>query len=99
MSFILDGKPGASDETRQRVLGIAEEIGYRPDSAARLLAPTDLLARQHAHTLQRLLEPLGHDVTLLTGSLTAAQRTEVSPPEDSARDATGLTRSSLVGLD
>lgn len=38
VSFILDGKPGASDETRQRVLAIADEIGYRPDSAARLLA-------------------------------------------------------------
>lgn len=38
VSFVLDGKPGASDETRRRVLAIAEEIGYRPDSAARLLA-------------------------------------------------------------
>ena len=38
VSFILDGKPGASEETRQRVLAVAEEIGYRPDSAARLLA-------------------------------------------------------------
>ncbi|TRW88075.1 LacI family transcriptional regulator [Mycolicibacterium sp. 018/SC-01/001] len=38
VSFILDGKPGASEETRQRVLAIAEDIGYRPDSAARLLA-------------------------------------------------------------
>lgn len=38
VSFILDGKPGASEETRQRVLAIAEEIGYRPDAAARLLA-------------------------------------------------------------
>jgi DNA-binding LacI/PurR family transcriptional regulator len=38
VSFILDGKPGASDETRQRVLAVADEIGYRPDSAARLLA-------------------------------------------------------------
>ncbi len=38
VSFILDGKPGASEDTRQRVLAIAEEIGYRPDSAARLLA-------------------------------------------------------------
>lgn len=38
VSFILDGKPGASAQTRQRVLAIAEEIGYRPDSAARLLA-------------------------------------------------------------
>lgn len=39
-----------------------------------LLAPTDLLARQHAVTLERLLEPLGHAVTLLTGSLPAAER-------------------------
>ena len=38
VSFILDGKPGASEETKQRVLAVAEEIGYRPDSAARLLA-------------------------------------------------------------
>src|SRR5882757_4910358 len=38
VSFILDGKPGASDETRRRVLAVADEIGYRPDSAARLLA-------------------------------------------------------------
>jgi DNA-binding LacI/PurR family transcriptional regulator len=38
VSFILDGKPGASEETKQRVLAIAEELDYRPDSAARLLA-------------------------------------------------------------
>jgi DNA-binding LacI/PurR family transcriptional regulator len=38
VSFILDGKPGASAATRERVLAIADEIGYRPDSAARLLA-------------------------------------------------------------
>lgn len=38
VSFILDGKPGASAETRRRVLAVADEIGYRPDSAARLLA-------------------------------------------------------------
>ena len=38
VSFILDGKPGASEETKQRVLAVAEELGYRPDSAARLLA-------------------------------------------------------------
>jgi ATP-dependent DNA helicase RecG len=34
-----------------------------------LLAPTDLLARQHAVTLGELLEPLGIPVALLTGSL------------------------------
>ena len=41
---------------------------------AALLAPTDLLARQHAATLDRFLEPLGHGVTLLTGSLRPAAR-------------------------
>ncbi len=39
-----------------------------------LLAPTDLLARQHAATVGDLLAPLGIGVTLLTGSLSAAGR-------------------------
>jgi ATP-dependent DNA helicase RecG len=34
-----------------------------------LLAPTDLLARQHQRTLTELLEPVGRPVELLTGSL------------------------------
>jgi ATP-dependent DNA helicase RecG len=37
-----------------------------------LLAPTDLLARQHQRTLIDLLEPLGIEVELLTGSMKAA---------------------------
>jgi ATP-dependent DNA helicase RecG len=41
---------------------------------AALLAPTDLLARQHHETVGRLLEDLGVEVILLTGSLTAAAR-------------------------
>jgi len=41
-----------------------------------LLAPTDLLARQHAATLSALMEPLGHDVVLLTGSVGAGERRE-----------------------
>lgn len=40
VSFILSGKPGASDDTRRRVLDVAEKIGYRPDFAARQLART-----------------------------------------------------------
>ncbi|MFD4562571.1 LacI family DNA-binding transcriptional regulator, partial [Streptomyces sp. NPDC058469] len=38
VSIIFRGQPGASEETRQRVLRVADEIGYHPDSAARLLA-------------------------------------------------------------
>jgi len=45
VSIIFRNQPGASEETRQRVLRVADEIGYRPDSAARLLA------RGHSRTL------------------------------------------------
>ncbi|MGW2051739.1 LacI family DNA-binding transcriptional regulator [Streptomyces sp. NPDC001858] len=38
VSIVFRHQPGASDETRERVLRVADEIGYRPDSAARLLA-------------------------------------------------------------
>ena len=41
---------------------------------AALLAPTDLLARQHHATLSDLLEDLGLPITLLTGSLSGEGR-------------------------
>ena len=41
---------------------------------AALMAPTEVLARQHAATLSRLLAPLGLEVALLTGKEPAARR-------------------------
>lgn len=41
---------------------------------AAFMAPTEILAAQHAKTLAPLLETLGISVTLLTGSMTAAQK-------------------------
>jgi DNA-binding LacI/PurR family transcriptional regulator len=38
VSLVFRDQPGASQETRERVRRAAEELGYRPDSAARLLA-------------------------------------------------------------
>ncbi|WP_075001332.1 LacI family DNA-binding transcriptional regulator [Streptomyces qinglanensis] len=38
VSIVFRNQPGAGQETRDRVLRVADEIGYRPDSAARLLA-------------------------------------------------------------
>ncbi|MFC8373463.1 MULTISPECIES: LacI family DNA-binding transcriptional regulator [unclassified Streptomyces] len=38
VSIVFRNQPGAGQETRDRVLRVAEEIGYRPDNAARLLA-------------------------------------------------------------
>lgn len=38
VSYALNGQPGVSEATRQRVLAIAEEIGWNPNSAARALS-------------------------------------------------------------
>ncbi|ALL83797.1 LacI family transcriptional regulator [Pseudonocardia sp. EC080619-01] len=38
VSIVFRDRPGASERTRARVLAAAEELGYRPDGAARLLA-------------------------------------------------------------
>lgn len=37
VSIVIRGAPGASAATRERVLRTAEELGYRPDSRARML--------------------------------------------------------------
>ncbi|MEX1173349.1 MAG: ATP-dependent DNA helicase RecG [Chloroflexota bacterium] len=52
-------------------LAAAAAAGYQ----GALLAPTDLLARQHLDTVGALLADLGVDVLLLAGSLKAAERT------------------------
>lgn len=38
VSIVVRGAPGASASTRERVLAVAAELGYRPDARARLLA-------------------------------------------------------------
>ena len=52
---------------------LAMENGYQ----AAMMAPTELLAEQHARTLGVLLEPLGVTPVLVTGSLGTAERREV----------------------
>ena len=71
MMRLLQGDVG-SGKTAVAALALAFVADAGRQGA--LLAPTDLLARQHAAALRRLLEPLGHGVTLLTGSLPAAER-------------------------
>ena len=73
MMRLLQGDVG-SGKTAVAALALAFVADAGRQGA--LLAPTDLLARQHAVALRRLVEPLGHGVTLLTGSLPAAERRE-----------------------
>jgi ATP-dependent DNA helicase RecG len=49
---------------------LAVENGYQ----AALMAPTELLAEQHARTFERLLAPLGVPVLLVTGSASPTER-------------------------
>ena len=42
-----------------------------------MLAPTELLAKQHHRKISELFAPLGYEVVLVTGSLKKAERTEV----------------------
>jgi DNA-binding LacI/PurR family transcriptional regulator len=44
VSYALNGQPGVSSATRQRILAIANEIGWRPNIAARALS----VSRAHA---------------------------------------------------
>lgn len=68
VSFILDGKPGASAETKERVLEVAKRIGYQPDSAARLLA------RGRSRTLGVLMDVQQlFEAELVTGIYPAAE--------------------------
>ncbi len=71
MMRLLQGDVG-SGKTAVAALALAFVADAGRQGA--LLAPTDLLARQHAAALRRLVEPLGHSVTLLTGSLPAAEK-------------------------
>ncbi|MFE3584173.1 LacI family DNA-binding transcriptional regulator [Streptomyces vinaceus] len=38
VSFALNGRPGVSQDTRARIRGVAEELGWQPNSAARALS-------------------------------------------------------------
>lgn len=76
VSLVVRGAPGASEATRARVLKVADEIGYRPDPRARLLARSRsrLLGVTfgaqhpfHADLLEGIYqaaEPAGYDIAL-----------------------------------
>jgi ATP-dependent DNA helicase RecG len=71
MHRLLQGDVG-SGKTIVAALAVltAVEAGYQ----AAVMAPTEILAEQHAMTFRQLLEPLGVPVTLLTSSLRTRER-------------------------
>ena len=90
MMRLVQGDVG-SGKTAVAALAMAFVADAGGQSA--LLAPTDLLARQHAATLSALLEPLGHDVLLLTGSVSAGERREALALAEAPSSSTLMGRS------
>jgi len=74
MHRLLQGDVGAG-KTWVAALAMAKAAGCGHQAA--LLAPTEVLAEQHAETLQALLAPLGLNIKLLTGSTRAKARREL----------------------
>lgn len=71
MHRLVQGDVG-SGKTWVAALAIlqAVEAGFQ----AALMAPTEVLAQQHYHSLHELFDPLGVEIALLTGSTKARQR-------------------------
>jgi DNA-binding LacI/PurR family transcriptional regulator len=75
VSFALNGRPGVSDETRRRILRIADELGWHPNSAARNLgrSKTDVIGMVISRPARTLsVEPF---FALLTSGIQAALST------------------------
>ena len=75
MLRLLQGDVGSG---KTAVAAYALATAARAGLQGALLAPTDLLARQHLDTIGGLLEGLGLGVTLLTGSLPADTKAKAS---------------------
>mgnify|MGYP003235212586 CR=1 FL=1 len=75
MNRLLQGDVGSG---KTLVAAAAIWACIRAGYQAALLAPTEILAAQHAEGLNRLLAPFGMRVALLTGGMKAARRTTLA---------------------
>lgn len=71
MNRLLQGDVGSGKTV---VAGLAARQAAHAGFQSALMAPTEILAGQHAETLSRLLEPFGVSVGLLTGSVKGVAR-------------------------
>ncbi len=76
MNRMLEGDVGSGKTV---VAAMAAIMVMAEGKQVALMAPTELLARQHAATIHLMLKPLGFDTqfSLLVGSMTAAQKAKV----------------------
>jgi len=74
MARLLQGDVGSG---KTAVAAAAMHVAVANGAQAALMAPTDILARQHLSNLQGFLFPLGVRTELLTGTMSAGERNGV----------------------
>ena len=74
MARLLQGDVG-SGKTLVSFMSALRAVDNNAQAA--IMAPTELLARQHAENAARLLEPLGVSIAFLTGNIKAAGRKQL----------------------
>ena len=73
MNRLLQGDVGSGKTVAAGAAYFAYLNGYQ----STLMAPTEILAKQHYDTLHKFLAPLGVTIALLTGSQTPAQKKQI----------------------
>ena len=86
MNRLVQGDVGSG---KTMVAAAAAYLCARNGHQAAFMAPTEILAEQHAASLSRLFAPLGIETVLLTGSMTPKQKAL-------ARDAISAGKAQLV---
>ena len=74
MNRLLQGDVGSGKTV---VAGLAARQAAQAGLQTAIMAPTEILASQHAETLAKLLTPFGVNVALFTGSVKGAARKEL----------------------
>ncbi len=74
MNRLIQGDVGSG---KTLVAAVAAYFCHKNGFGTLVMAPTEVLAQQHAKTFRELLEPLGVRVELLSGSLTAKEKADV----------------------
>lgn len=74
MNRLLQGDVGSG---KTAVAAGAAYFAYINGYQSTLMAPTEILAKQHYDTLHKFLAPLGVTIALLTGSQTPAQKKQI----------------------
>ena len=78
MNRLLQGDVGSGKTVVALIsMLLANDNGYQ----ACLMAPTEILATQHFHSISAAMEGMDVNVKLLMGSTPAAQRRKIEDPE------------------